>query len=50
MRTQHYRTDENMNFDKCSEKELLNACIQGDKKAWDVFVEKYTDLEKHQTL
>jgi len=36
-----------MNFDKYSEKELLTACLQGDKKAWDVFVEKYTDLVYH---
>lgn len=36
-----------MNFDKRSEKELLTACIQGDKKAWDIFVEKYTDLVYH---
>ncbi len=36
-----------MNFDKYSEKELLTACIQGDKKAWNVFVEKYTDLVYH---
>ena len=36
-----------MNFNPCSEKELLTACIQGDKAAWDVFVEKYTDLIYH---
>jgi len=32
---------------KCTEKELLNACFQGDKTAWDAFVEKYTDLIYH---
>ncbi len=36
-----------MNFNKYSEKELLTACIQGDKKAWYIFVEKYTDLVYH---
>lgn len=30
-----------------SEKDLLNSCIQGDKTAWDLFVEKYTDLVYH---
>jgi len=30
-----------------SEKDLLNSCIQGDKTAWDKFVEKYTDLVYH---
>lgn len=33
-----------MNADYISEKELLTASIQGDKAAWDRFVEKYTDL------
>ncbi|ODS31605.1 MAG: RNA polymerase sigma factor [Candidatus Scalindua rubra] len=36
-----------MDFDKLSEKELLNACIQGSKEAWDAFVEKYTNLIYH---
>lgn len=36
-----------MNFNLCSEKNLLIACIKGDKDAWDVFVEKYTDLVYH---
>jgi len=36
-----------MNFGTHSEKELLASCIKGDKKAWDVFVEKYTDLIYH---
>jgi RNA polymerase sigma-70 factor (ECF subfamily) len=27
-----------------SEKDLLKECIKGDKKAWDLFVEKYTKL------
>lgn len=36
-----------MKFNKYSEKDLLTACIQGDKNAWDVFVEKYTDLVYH---
>ena len=36
-----------MDFDNFSEKELLNACIQGSKEAWDAFVEKYTKLIYH---
>lgn len=36
-----------MNYGDVSEKELLAVCIQGDKTAWDVFVEKYTDLVYH---
>lgn len=36
-----------MDFDTFTEKELLASCIQGSKEAWDVFVEKYTDLVYH---
>ena len=36
-----------MDFDRLSEKELLNACIVGNKEAWDAFVEKYTNLIYH---
>ncbi|MFQ5965379.1 MAG: RNA polymerase sigma factor [Candidatus Scalinduaceae bacterium] len=36
-----------MDFDRLSEKELLNACIQANKEAWDAFVEKYTNLIYH---
>ncbi len=36
-----------MDFDSLSEKELLNTCIQGSKKAWDAFVERYTNLIYH---
>ena len=36
-----------MDSDNLSEKELLNACIQGSKEAWDAFVEKYTNLTYH---
>ncbi|MEW6109630.1 MAG: sigma-70 family RNA polymerase sigma factor [Nitrospirota bacterium] len=30
-----------------SEKDLLQACINGDKHAWDLFVEQYTNLVYH---
>ena len=33
-----------MDIDNLSEKELLNVCVQGNKNAWDTFVEKYTNL------
>ena len=36
-----------MDFDSLSEKELLNTCIQGNKDAWDAFVERYTNLIYH---
>ena len=36
-----------MDISKFPEKELLNTCIQGSKEAWDVFVEKYTNLIYH---
>lgn len=36
-----------MDSDSLSEKELLNACIVGNKEAWDAFVEKYTNLIYH---
>ena len=36
-----------MNAGEFSEKDLLRSCINGDKKAWDQFVEKYTDLVYH---
>ncbi len=36
-----------MDIDNLSEKELLNACVQGNKKAWDAFVEQYTNLVYH---
>ena len=36
-----------MDFGRLSEKDLLNACIQGDKRAWDAFVERYTNLIYH---
>ena len=36
-----------MDSTKPSEKELLNACVQGSKEAWDTFVEKYTNLIYH---
>ena len=36
-----------MNIDNLSEKELLNACIQGNKEAWDTIVERYTNLMKN---
>lgn len=37
----------NMDSDSLSEKELLNTCIQGNKEAWDAFVERYTNLIYH---
>jgi RNA polymerase sigma factor (sigma-70 family) len=36
-----------MDSGNLSEKELLSACIQGSKEAWDAFVEKYTNLTYH---
>lgn len=30
-----------------TEKDLLNLCIRGGKYAWDLFVERYTDLVYH---
>ena len=36
-----------MDFDNCSDKELLGECIQGNKEAWNAFVEKYTKLIYH---
>ena len=36
-----------MDSDNLSEKELLNTCIQGNKEAWDAFVERYTNLIYH---
>ena len=36
-----------MDFGRFSEKDLLNACIRGNKKAWDAFVERYTNLIYH---
>ncbi|MFQ5963671.1 MAG: RNA polymerase sigma factor [Candidatus Scalinduaceae bacterium] len=36
-----------MDFDRLSEKELLNACIQANKEAWDAFVERFTNLVYH---
>ncbi len=36
-----------MDSDSLSEKELLNTCVQGNKEAWDAFVEKYTNLIYH---
>jgi RNA polymerase sigma-70 factor, ECF subfamily len=36
-----------MDFDRLSEKELLNACIHESKQAWDAFVERYTNLIYH---
>jgi len=38
---------EHMNIDNLSEKELLNACTQGNKEAWDAIVERYTNLMKN---
>ena len=36
-----------MNTRGFTEKDILNACIRGDKEAWDAFVEKYTNLIYH---
>ena len=36
-----------MDIDNLPEKELLNACVQGNKEAWNTFVEKYTNLIYH---
>ncbi len=36
-----------MDSNSISEKELLNTCVQGNKEAWDAFVEKYTNLIYH---
>ncbi len=33
--------------EKSSENDLLKACSTGDKKAWDLFVERYTNLVYH---
>lgn len=38
-----------MSRSSLSEQELLDACIAGDKKAWDTFVERYTNLIYHTT-
>jgi len=32
-----------------TEQDLLSACIEGNKHAWDTFVEKYTNLIYHTT-
>ena len=42
-----------MDANSLSEKDMLNACLTGDKNAWDAFVEKYTNLiyyTLHKTL
>ncbi|HOF58469.1 MAG TPA: sigma-70 family RNA polymerase sigma factor [Syntrophorhabdaceae bacterium] len=36
-----------MDSTSLSEKDLLNECINGNKKAWDSFVERYTNLIYH---
>lgn len=36
-----------MNPDGISEQDLVSSCIEGDKQAWDTFVEKYTNLIYH---
>lgn len=36
-----------MDAESLSEKELLEACIQGCKESWDTFVRKYTNLIHH---
>ena len=36
-----------MCYNELSEKELLKACVDGDKAAWDIFVGKYSDLIYH---
>ncbi len=36
-----------MDTEDFTDKELLDACIQGSEKAWDVFVNKYTNLIYH---
>lgn len=36
-----------MTSEELSENDLLKACINGDKHAWDLFVERYTNLVYH---
>lgn len=36
-----------MDAEDLSEKELLDACIQGCRESWDTFVRKYTNLIHH---
>jgi RNA polymerase sigma factor (sigma-70 family) len=36
-----------MNTERLSEKALLAECVRGDKKAWDLFVEQYSNLVYH---
>lgn len=36
-----------MDFAKLSEKDLLYECIHGNKKSWNAFVERYTNLIYH---
>jgi RNA polymerase sigma-70 factor (ECF subfamily) len=36
-----------MKPDDTTEQDLLSSCIEGDKRAWDTFVEKYTNLIYH---
>ncbi len=36
-----------MDAESLSERELLDACIQGNKESWDAFVRKYTSLVNH---
>jgi RNA polymerase sigma factor (sigma-70 family) len=36
-----------MDAENLTDRELLDACIQGSEKSWDVFVDKYTNLIYH---